>query len=119
MWFRPVEKPDGFKCYEYILMYVDDVMAIGINPKAVIDRINKYFQIKPESIGKPDIYLGSKIVEAANEHGQHVWGMSASHYVKESVANVEKWLAERGLKLPKGQENPFPVSYRPELDVSP
>ena len=36
MWIRPVIKPDGEEYYEYILMYVDDILEISIDPTGIL-----------------------------------------------------------------------------------
>ena len=33
VWLRPALKPDGEKCYDYVMTYVDDLIAAGVNPK--------------------------------------------------------------------------------------
>jgi hypothetical protein len=34
---------------------------LAVDPKTILDRIDKYFPLKEESIGEPDIYLGVKL----------------------------------------------------------
>jgi hypothetical protein len=29
VWLRPASKPSGFACYEYLLVYVDDVLILS------------------------------------------------------------------------------------------
>jgi hypothetical protein len=36
VWLRPAVKPDSKQYYEYILVYVDDILSISINAKEVI-----------------------------------------------------------------------------------
>ena len=39
LWYRAEVQPDdGFKYYAYVLLYVDDCMAIGHNPLAVLNQ---------------------------------------------------------------------------------
>jgi hypothetical protein len=47
------------------------------------------------------------------------WAFSSSQYVQEAVKNIEKYLDEKGGKLPTKAETPIQMSFRPELDVSP
>ena len=62
LWFRLATHPDdGFKYYEYVLLYVDDCLAISHDATSVLEQLDKYFQMKPGSIGNPDIYLGAKL----------------------------------------------------------
>ena len=72
-------RPDGRKCYKYLLMYVDDVLAMGLDPKATLEQIDKYFHKKPGLIAKPDIYLGAKIRSISQSDGSIMWAQSASH----------------------------------------
>ena len=59
VWMRPAIKADGKLYYEYILLYTDDALSIGENAEKVLrQELGKYFELKPESIGKPKIYLG-------------------------------------------------------------
>ena len=36
VWLRPAVKPDGFEYYEYVLMYVDDILAISVDATQVL-----------------------------------------------------------------------------------
>jgi hypothetical protein len=40
VWMKPNTKPDGFKYWEYILVYVDDVLVISHEPQKVMDYLN-------------------------------------------------------------------------------
>ena len=40
VWLRPAVKPDGEEYYEYILVYVDDILAISV--KAIISKNENY-----------------------------------------------------------------------------
>ena len=62
LWFKAQVRPnDSFEYYEYVLLYVDDSLAISHDAMAALDRMDKFFMIKKGSIGDPDIYLGSKL----------------------------------------------------------
>ena len=39
VWFREVIKADGTRYYEYVLVYMDDVLAIGKKPCETLIRI--------------------------------------------------------------------------------
>jgi hypothetical protein len=36
VWMRPAKQSDGTSCYEYILLYVDDALAIGVNAEKML-----------------------------------------------------------------------------------
>ena len=62
LWYKPVTHPDnGFVYYTYILLYIDDCLAIHHDAESILYELDKYFQIKKGSIADPDIYLGNKL----------------------------------------------------------
>ena len=62
LWMKPAVHPDnGELYYAYMLNYVDDVLSIAHDAEANLKRIDKYFKLKPGSLGDPDIYLGAKL----------------------------------------------------------
>ena len=124
LWMKSTVRPDyGFNHYTYVLIYVDDVMVIHHDAESVLRRIDKYFKLKPSSIGDPDIYLGSKLNKIRLENGVWSWANSPAIYVKESVANVENYLSglasARWQFLENKSENPFFGDYAPEIDKTP
>jgi hypothetical protein len=121
LWYKSEVRPDdGFKYYAYVLLYVDDCMAIGHNPLEVLNQLDKFFTMKKGSIGDPEIYLGCKVKKMTLPNGVVAWGMSPSKYIQEAVQNCEKHLDKRyeGRKLAKKATNPYKAGYEPELDVS-
>ena len=123
LWMKPEVRPDdGVAYYAYILCYVDDILSIAHNAEDVLRRLDKYFMLKPGSLGDPDIYLGAKLKKMTLPNGVETWAMSPARYVHQSVKNVEKYLEENmsaRWKLPSKAENPFAIGYSPELDDSP
>jgi hypothetical protein len=69
VWIRLSKRSTGEEYYEYVLLYVDDVLVISERAKAILwKEIGKYWEIKEGSIGPPTKYLGGKLreVELAN-----------------------------------------------------
>ena len=123
IWMRPAEKSDGSKYYEFVLLYVDDTLVVSENAERILrDEIGRYFELKEESIGPPDIYLGGKVRKVTLDNGQEAWSFSSSQYVRTAVRNVEEYLNEHGngqWRLTRKAETPMRATYRPELDVTP
>ena len=93
VWIRPAIKSDGSKCYEYVLLYVDDALVVHENPESILrNELGRYFEPKEESIGPPDHYLGVKVRKVQLEDGIHAWAFSSSQYVQTAVRNVEAYL---------------------------
>ena len=119
LWMKPAIRPDdGFEYYSYILFYVDDCLAINHDADQCLKDIDKFFPMKPGSIGDPDIYLGAKLRQVKLSNGVNAWSFSPTKYVQEAVGNVEKFIDKNmdGLKLTNRVSGPWPTDYRPELD---
>ena len=121
LWIKKCIHPkDGRVYYSYVLIYVDDCLAIHHDAETCLKEIDKFFKMKPDSIGDPDIYLGAKLRLVTLCNGRKAWSMSPSKYVQEAVKNVEKHLLNemKGRKLPAKYRGLWPSEYRPELDDS-
>ena len=122
LWMKPAARSDGFEYWEYVLLYVDDVLAIGEEPQEVLRKIDKYFGLKPGSLADPSQYLGAKVRQMTMENGVMCWAMSGSQYVQEAVRNVQNEVSKLGddrWKLPKQAVNLFSMGYDVETDISP
>jgi hypothetical protein len=87
-----------------------------------MDALAALYRLKPESVGEPTRYLGANVGKHTLPNGREVWMMSSHDYIKSAVKNVEADLKETGGGLPnnaRATERPYPVSYRPEVDISP
>jgi len=121
LWFKADVYPDGTPYYRYILLYCDDCLSIGLDAAKELEKLDKYFQMKPGSIGDVDVYLGNKLRLTKLENGVDAWGLSSSKYVKEAIATVERYLAadETLSKQIKAKiRSPWPSGYEAELDTS-
>ena len=62
LWFKAMIRPDdGTEYYAYMLIYVDDMLAISHDAMTALRELDQYVAMKPVSIGNPDIYLGAKL----------------------------------------------------------
>ena len=124
IWLKPMVRPDdGFEYYAYLLLYVDDCLAINHDATGALEELDKFFSMKPGSIGDPDIYLGAKLRRVQLDNGVFAWGLSPSKYVQEAVRNVEEYLDKNfgGRKLTrKSVRSPWVnTDYSAETDDSP
>ena len=118
IWFKRQKHTDGSEYMAYILTYVDDILYIHHSPNTVMDKIDKYFHMKPSSRGPPKTYLGGKLSQVKLNNGVVAWAFTSSKYIQESVRNVENYLQDNyGTKLPK-VKTAIISGYRPELDIS-
>ena len=119
LWMREAIKDNGECYYEYVLLYVDDALAIGERPKEQLEEIDKYFKMKPGSITEPKLYLGAKLSLEQLPNGESAWSVSSSKYIQDSIQNVNKIMENKGLKLRNNIKSPITKGYRPEIDGSP
>ena len=58
-WMRPATKSNGGQYYEYLLVYVGDILSISEDPEITIDKLKRKFPIRDETIESPKKYLGA------------------------------------------------------------
>ena len=80
---------DEFQYYAYLLLYVDDILAIHHDGESAIKEIGRFFKMKPGSVGDPNIYLGAKLRKTDLNNGVVTWLILPSKYVQEAVKNVK------------------------------
>jgi hypothetical protein len=119
VWYKAACKGNGFEYYEYILVYVDDILAISHRPRTIMETIKKQYRLKEEPMA-PKQYLGATIKQwnIPNET-RPVWSMNSCHYIKEALRYLELELTKAGKTLKGKPSTPMQADYRPELDVSP
>eukprot|EP00804_Cyclotella_cryptica_P011569 CCRYP_012075-RA/>CCRYP_012075-RA protein AED:0.42 eAED:0.45 QI:0/0/0/1/0/0/2/0/162 len=69
LWLKEQTDRKGRKYYSYILCYADDLLVVHHNPKRIMDRINSFLPLKPDSVGPPEMYLGAKLKRKTFEDG--------------------------------------------------
>ena len=113
---------NGSPYYEYLLVYVDEVLVLSHAPGDIMVQIGKEFEIKNGEYGPPTSYLGAGISKVQLCTGEECWSMDSKSYVKAAIQVVGDLLSEDGreLKGRKGQHTgPMPITYRPEIDATP
>jgi hypothetical protein len=117
VWLRPAAKENGFDYYEYLIVYVDDILVLSHRAKEVMNTIEQLYRLK-EPASTPKTYLGASILEWSIS-GDKMWAMSSQKYVKEAIRCVEVELQKTGERLVGKPTTPMTPGYRPELDVTP
>lgn len=62
VWYKAAAKPNGFQYYEYLIVYVDDILVLSHKAKEVMVTIEKLYHLK-EAASIPKTYLGATILE--------------------------------------------------------
>ena len=97
-------------------------MVVHHDALSILARLDKYFKLKPGSVGDPGMYLGATVKKMILDNGVSAWASSPAKYVWASVEIVEKYIKDLGderWKLPRKCSNPFELDYEPELDGTP
>lgn len=117
VWIRPQVKPNGFEYYEFILVYVDDIMVLSHDTKPTMDTLVSLYRLKEDSVGEPTRYSGANIGKYQLPDGHECWSMSGHDYVRNAVKTIQVTLEKKGLKLRSKADRPMPQGYRPEVDI--
>jgi hypothetical protein len=123
---KPMLKKDGTKYYAYLVLYVDDCLAIEEDPGSTMRQIESLFRLK-EGVGKPKMYLGTDTkewqVQGYNGEIETCWAIGSESYLKEAIRTAESNMKKEGMEYTsskkEGRQTPFKYQdYRPELDTT-
>jgi len=119
VWFRPAVKDDGFQYYEYVLVYVDDLLVLSHQGDKTMKALEDFYRLK-DGFTEPTRYLGAEVKKwhFPQDVTKHYWALSSAQYVKEAIKNIEAHLKTKDRKLFPAYQ-PMHTDYVPELDVTP
>ena len=117
VWMRPAVKADGEEYYEYVLVYVDDILSLSIDPTTIMKDIQNNFKFKNNKTESPEMYLGARL-KKRRLGDYECWTMSSYDYLQAAIKNIEEKLHKSGGKLPTKAITPMSAGYKPELDVT-
>jgi hypothetical protein len=115
---RPAKKADGEEYWDYILSYVDDILAIYVNATAVLQELQRSFKFKNDKIADPETYLGAKL-KKMKINDRECWTLTSVDYVNAAVANVKASIEGKAWSIPSNPMTPMMGAYTPELDGTP
>lgn len=132
VYLKPKSREDGTNYYSYLIIYVDDVLCLDINPGKTIEKISSVYRVKPDSIKSPTMYLGMDVrswkIQDENGLENNCYALGANSYVKEAIRIIKNRLNQpeiikTGISFYTGRRKnasmPFASQdYRPELDSS-
>ena len=105
VWLHPVTKVNRDKYYKYVLIYVDDILALSKNPKKIMEYLESKYTLKEGSVKEPDQYLGALIlkwmIKGLEDSDKPHWAMVPDVYIKCAIANVKMELHNASLELTK------------------
>eukprot|EP00957_Ditylum_brightwellii_P157125 11958691-Ditylum_brightwellii.AAC.1 len=82
--------------------------------------LGKLYELKEDSIGVPQRYLGANVGKYQLEDESFYWLTSAYDYCKAAVRNTRELLDKEGIKLAaeRKADCPYPEKYKLEVDVT-
>ena len=92
-------KTNGEQYYEYLLVYVDDILCLSEHTKPIMDEIGALYRLKENSVGPPKRYLGADTKFLQMKSGIQCWTMSPDSYLREAIANVEVMMEHDEYKI--------------------
>ena len=99
VWYREAMKSNHEEYYEYILVYMDDLLAISLDAQSIILEVAEKLKLKKDNIDPPGVYLGGRLDnKSLNEH--EIWTMSSVDYVKVIINNINVRLKKGVITLP-------------------
>jgi hypothetical protein len=123
VYLRANAKPCGFKFYEFLLVYVNDVLIVSHSPKIHLERIKASYERHSNSIGPHAHNLRAnveRITRPGDNTGREYWSFSAHTYVRNAVKDVILLLQEEGCGLKSTAKTPcfLSTTYKPEIDMT-
>ena len=89
---RRASKTTGESYYEYLIVYVDDIICVSDNPKHKMDTLQISYRLR--DVGLPNKFLGSNIKQwrYTDDNGmvQSCWALGSETYVKEACKVAEE-----------------------------
>jgi hypothetical protein len=119
---KPAVKSTGQTHFEYVYVYVDNILVCSEKPALIMETLGKAYRLKEGSVGPPSQYLGAQIKphRFKDMPENQYWSMRSAKYVKEAVKNLELDLKKIGKNFPSSHiTTPLAFGYCPEMDVSP
>jgi hypothetical protein len=105
--------------WEYLLVYVDDLLAIGMEPRVTLNILESDYNYVLKDFGPPTRYVGASIgTYDIDDHTQCVF-MSPDQYVANAITVVQANLQKHNTKLNSIRSDvPMTPGYHPEVDTS-
>ena len=120
VWIRPAIEPDGSECHECVLCHVDDILAVGTDPRLALEG-SKGGTVKFENdkIETPEMHLGAKLQNKSTD-GLPCWAVTSEECVEAAVETAKALIAKSNLKwsITKGAGTPMNITFVPEPDDS-
>jgi hypothetical protein len=116
-WRRPATNVTGNKYYEYILVYVDELLIVSESPQDILDKLADEHKYRLKDVGSPKRFLRANIGKRTIE-GQEYWYIAAEDSLNKALATVEERFGKLDMIFKHTVETPAPTNFHPEMDDS-
>jgi hypothetical protein len=118
IWLYVASKSNGRKYYEYIMMYIDDILVLSHNAHVIMNEIKTTFKFKNNKVVPLDYNLGAKL-QKKPINGIECWNVTSQDYIKTAVKNIEDALKKKGNKIPTTNVNtPMNIAYSQKMYIT-
>ena len=76
--------------YEYICVYVDDIIAASLNADVLLEEFRLKAHYKLKGVGQPNYFLGGNYGRIKCADGVDTCDLSAQTYIKNMCEKIEK-----------------------------
>jgi len=91
VWMRPRVNVKGHKYYEYVSVYVDDLLIFSHDPSYFCAKLKAIYKLKNE-FTEPSNFLGTEVSKYQSYHGDLCWGASMQKYIAQAVSELDEKL---------------------------
>jgi len=119
VYIRAAVKPAGEEYYEYLMVYVDDLLCVSHDLSSIMNEFAELYCLKEGSVGPPSHYLGADIAKTHTATGVLCWAMGSHSDFTNAIRIVNGYIQDSGREFRKSGCPFHTVNYHPELDDSP
>ena len=85
---------DGKEYYEYIIVYVENILAVSATPLHIMKEIQEMLNFNNNMIEEPKNYIGARL-QKNHINGVDCWSIIIVFYFKAAVYNVEEGIKNK------------------------
>ena len=68
VWMKPLINNEGYSYWSYMLVCVDDCLAVHHDPGPVMEDLKSHYKLKNDTYGEPARYLGGNVEKYQLDH---------------------------------------------------
>ena len=119
VWLCKATTHIGELCYEYLLIYTDDILATSNKTSEIMTLIYQNYLMKSKSVKMSDTYLGNEVGEL-NTNDKKIWtlALDSDKYLKNAHKHLDDWAELENATIKSYTKASYPTKYCLEMDLS-